>query len=810
MKYKNNTWISFIILLGAIVGFTSCADEDIYSAPLQSGRSLVLSLPQDDVVEVSTRAVDENKVSDILAVIIRGGEAQYEHIGSFTTSNEEGKIIAILHTLEPKEGETLYVFCNTEEETVTAKDEPSLFQAFTFDNSGYKKNIMYGSQTLDGTSDLSVTLNHAMAKASVSSTVADFNVKSWKVCNVPSLGDFSYNTYPDGVTFDNSVDGVVGGNAYFIPRKDNSTTTSDLKTCVLANLTEGSVDKGWYRLDFYNKGVLEDINAAITLMDIQPNCFYKFNITKVAGNGYSTEEEAKSNPGSNITYNMEVIDNRYATSNGQYLLRTNKDKIILAPIGADADGETERSVEAITLSVVIPPNSNANISTFSVKIVDPENNGQLYFKKENEKGELVPVDSLSLLNAGSLTASGKYKIELYFHGANVQGTYLRITLGNITREIPIEIETSNCYLFNFMNPQEGEPKTLYIPIAQANLDKTRVPSDGDFDVRMIWSDQSNLTKENLVMKYDKDKQWIQIAPTVTFKGNVIIGLEDKKDRTIKWSWHIWALDSEVLKYVPEKGYYDFNEDKINTHNTYRWMDRNLGAYDLTPGASASRGLLYQWGRKDPFPGGSDGLIKDETSVGEADIYCDGQVYRMDGLYPGDGSPCSVSVIPAKPEYNNLEYSIQHPWQYIKGLDDLDNVESDWLTYGGEKLNNLWLEKDLSKGIYNPCPNGWTMPVGGKYGPWIGLVPTADVDKRVADGGFHFKDAGYFPFTQVRLTTTETNVMSLGVATYTNLWWGDHPDTRASTQIFNTVFLPREFCQRHAAYSVRCVKIEEIE
>ena len=312
------------------------------------------------------------------------------------------------------------------------------------------------------------------------------------------------------------------------------------------------------------------------------------------------------------------------------------------------------------------------------------------------------------------------------------------------------------------------------------------------------------------MKYDKDKQWIQIAPTVTFKGNVIIGLEDKKDRTIKWSWHIWALDSEVLKYVPEKGYYDFNEDKINTHNTYRWMDRNLGAYDLTPGASASRGLLYQWGRKDPFPGGSDGLIKDETSVGEADIYCDGQVYRMDGLYPGDGSPCSVSVIPAKPEYNNLEYSIQHPWQYIKGLDDLDNVESDWLTYGGEKLNNLWLEKDLSKGIYNPCPNGWTMPVGGKYGPWIGLVPTADVDKRVADGGFHFKDAGYFPFTQVRLTTTETNVMSLGVATYTNLWWGDHPDTRASTQIFNTVFLPREFCQRHAAYSVRCVKIEEIE
>ena len=34
------------------------------------------------------------------------------------------------------------------------------------------------------------------------------------------------------------------------------------------------------------------------------------------------------------------------------------------------------------------------------------------------------------------------------------------------------------------------------------------------------------------------------------------------------------------------------------------MDRNLGATSATPGNVGSLGLLYQWGRKDPFLGSS--------------------------------------------------------------------------------------------------------------------------------------------------------------------------------------------------------------
>ncbi|MCC8143462.1 MAG: hypothetical protein LIO97_05900 [Tannerellaceae bacterium] len=32
------------------------------------------------------------------------------------------------------------------------------------------------------------------------------------------------------------------------------------------------------------------------------------------------------------------------------------------------------------------------------------------------------------------------------------------------------------------------------------------------------------------------------------------------------------------------------------------MDRNLGALSSTPGNGLALGLMYQWGRKDPYPG----------------------------------------------------------------------------------------------------------------------------------------------------------------------------------------------------------------
>lgn len=70
-------------------------------------------------------------------------------------------------------------------------------------------------------------------------------------------------------------------------------------------------------------------------------------------------------------------------------------------------------------------------------------------------------------------------------------------------------------------------------------------------------------------------------------GNAVIAV-CAADGTILWSWHIWVTDDEIATKTDKNGLV--------------WMDRNLGALSATPSdAVNTRGLFYQWGRKDPFP-----------------------------------------------------------------------------------------------------------------------------------------------------------------------------------------------------------------
>ena len=82
------------------------------------------------------------------------------------------------------------------------------------------------------------------------------------------------------------------------------------------------------------------------------------------------------------------------------------------------------------------------------------------------------------------------------------------------------------------------------------------------------------------------------TPETLLPGNAVIAAKDAND-IILWSWHIWVPATEIVN---------------NTYSLYSlpMMDRNLGALvAATATAEApveSYGFLYQWGRKDPFPG----------------------------------------------------------------------------------------------------------------------------------------------------------------------------------------------------------------
>ena len=161
------------------------------------------------------------------------------------------------------------------------------------------------------------------------------------------------------------------------------------------------------------------------------------------------------------------------------------------------------------------------------------------------------------------------------------------------------------------------------------------------------------------------------------KGNAVIAAKDAAGN-ILWSWHIWLTDQP-------------KEQEYN-HNAGTMMDRNLGATSSTPGDVGALGLLYQWGRKDPFLGSSS--ISSST------------VSKSTIIWPSAVSSDSSS--------GTIAYAIANPTTFIA----YNKSNYDWYYTGSSSTDNTrWTTSESSKSIYDPCPSGWRVPDGGDNGIW---------------------------------------------------------------------------------------------
>lgn len=181
-----------------------------------------------------------------------------------------------------------------------------------------------------------------------------------------------------------------------------------------------------------------------------------------------------------------------------------------------------------------------------------------------------------------------------------------------------------------------------------------------------------------------DDSRISISASKYEEGNAVVAAWDNSGN-ILWSWHIWitSADLDALAQV----YYN---------GAGTMMDRNLGALSATPGDVRSLGLLYQWGRKDPFMGS----CQIDEGVGASSTI----------EWP---SPVSAS------EYmsggNMLSFAISHPTTFIYG-GNRSITTCDWFSPDSDNYDNsLWTS---SKTVYDPCPSGWQIPEGGKNGVWM--------------------------------------------------------------------------------------------
>ena len=253
----------------------------------------------------------------------------------------------------------------------------------------------------------------------------------------------------------------------------------------------------------------------------------------------------------------------------------------------------------------------------------------------------------------------------------------------------------------------------------------------------------------------------------TFKeGNAVIAAKDASGN-ILWSWHIWLTDQP--------------QAQVYNNNAGTMMDRNLGATSAIPGEVCALGLLYQWGRKDPFLGSS--YINSSTTA------------KSTITWPSTESSNSSR--------GTISYATAHPTTFIT----YNNDNGDWFYTGSSSTDNTrWTTSESTKSIYDPCPAGWRVPDGGSNGVW----PKAGFDDTTYDStneGISFSISSpsttWYPASGYRYS-----VGGLDYVGYNGFYWSASPSSNSAYRLY---FIngggvnPSSSSRRASGFSVRCLQ-----
>ena len=200
-------------------------------------------------------------------------------------------------------------------------------------------------------------------------------------------------------------------------------------------------------------------------------------------------------------------------------------------------------------------------------------------------------------------------------------------------------------------------------------------------------------------------------------GNAVIAA-CAANGTVLWSWHIWVCGEEVGTKTDANGLV--------------WMDRNLGATSAVPSeVQQTRGLLYQWGRKDPFLPSASGYVDIPTVYQDDDNATANQKYAEQAkLRPsanvrneqkGDGKRPfkAVESLIVYDAPGNAGYAVENPEKFLKVHSVYTGaIKIDWyiMAPGNEtnvqSASNLWGNTSAEvnyKSIFDPCPAGYVVP-----------------------------------------------------------------------------------------------------
>ena len=421
-----------------------------------------------------------------------------------------------------------------------------------------------------------------------------------------------------------------------------------------------------------------------------------------------------------------------------------------------------------------------------------------------EKGAAGNYYNLSNTNGGDaiqntansylISAPGYYRIPLVYGNAVKGGT---------TNESSYKTaHTGTDVLSNFKDHLGNDITTPYINVQNASNPATQAS--------IVWMDQQALV-DDLSVTNNGDKSFVNfhVSAANIKNGNAVIAVKST-DGTIMWSWHLWFDHSDALSTIACTNHEGDNfkvTKNILGYTIYKWKSTSYESprvarmkieQEVGNGAKKSAYItitqspyaekeystaLYQFGRKDAFPGTN--TLYESTFVENG----------------GD----NISIVNA----------IQNPGTFY----------TDGNTWGTEyRYFNLWsmqttsqtdVSKTLIKTIYDPCPVGFSMPPLKTFsGVTItGKTNTNNKDINALgdwDQGWHFyaKDSSspstvYYP----AIGSRTANVGNLyGVKSRGYYWVGVPSSTSAGNNldIRNTIVIPANNLNKAVGCSIRPV------
>lgn len=294
-----------------------------------------------------------------------------------------------------------------------------------------------------------------------------------------------------------------------------------------------------------------------------------------------------------------------------------------------------------------------------------------------------------------------------------------------------------------------------IPEATRAID---IPISAVKDAVVVWETSKGLIEWVI---WDCNTGTIKFK-TGTDKGNAVIAIRDTSGK-ILWSWHIWRTDevdlatlnsSHTMTIITNTARTWYTSlpgigasagrkrsivmtrcslgSQLNTAKSYLTPAGNIGIYNMQ----------YQYGRKDPFPGGST-----YTADSESTIYG----YGSSTAYKTTGFTIGSEIVPSNSSLGSttqelLNYTINHPERFIYYNGSTYNwIYNATINSSAWKISNcLWGDNNKvttadgigvnagyldplpwgvvgetgKKTIYDPCPAGWRIAPADS---WTGLA-----------------------------------------------------------------------------------------